>query len=45
MDGNIKTAVPNQLNPMVKQPGYSEEWKRMVARETGDKLKVPPPHQ
>lgn len=42
MDGNIKTKVPGQLNPSVKQPGYSEEWKRMVARETGDKLKVPP---
>jgi dipeptidase len=45
MDGNIKTAVPRQLNPLVKQPGYSEEWKRMVARETGDKLMVPPPHK
>ncbi len=42
MDGNIKTRVPGQLNPAVKQPGYSEEWKRMVARESGDKLKVPP---
>jgi hypothetical protein len=35
MDGNIKTRVPGQLNPSVKQPGYSEEWKRMVARGRG----------
>ena len=45
MDGNIKTAVPGQHNPAVKQPGYSEEWKRMVARETGEKLKMPPPRK
>jgi len=40
MDGNIKTKVPNKLNPLVQQPGYGEEWQRRVARETGDRLKV-----
>ncbi len=41
MDGNIKTKVPGRLNPAVAQPGYSDAWKRMVAREAGDRLKVP----
>jgi dipeptidase len=40
MDGNIKTAVPGQQNPIVKQPGYSEEYYRIIAKTTGDKLKV-----
>ncbi|MCC6396399.1 MAG: C69 family dipeptidase [Bacteroidetes bacterium] len=40
MDGNIKTKVPGQLNPKVYQPGYSQEWYRTVARETGEKLRV-----
>ena len=40
MDGNIKTAVPGQQNPIVKQPGYSEEYYRIIAKSTGDKLKV-----
>jgi dipeptidase len=40
MDGNIKTKVPNRKNPVVQQPGYGEAWQRMVARETGEKLKV-----
>jgi len=40
MDGNIKTKVPGQLNPKVYQPGYSREWYRTVAKETGDKLRV-----
>ena len=41
MDGNIKTKVPGQQNPAVSQPGYSEAWKRMVARESDGRLKVP----
>ncbi len=41
MDGNIKTKVPGRQNPAVAQPGYSDAWKRMVAREAGDRLKVP----
>jgi len=40
VDGNIKAKVPNQWLPSLKQPGYSESWKREVAREAGEKLKV-----
>jgi dipeptidase len=40
VDGNVKTKVPNQWLPALKQPGYGESWKRDVARESGDKLKV-----
>jgi dipeptidase len=40
MDGNIKTAVPGEKNPSVKQPGYGEEWNRRIANDTGDKLKM-----
>jgi dipeptidase len=40
MDGNIKTAVPGKQNPLVKQPGYSEQFYRIIATSTGDKLKV-----
>jgi dipeptidase len=40
MDGNIKTAVPGRQNPLVKQPGYSEQYYRNIATTTGDKLKV-----
>jgi dipeptidase len=43
MDGNIKTRIPGRQNPAVSQPGYSEAWKRMVARESDGKLKVPKP--
>jgi dipeptidase len=39
MDGNVKTPVAGQRNPSVKQPGYNEEWYRMVVKETGDKFK------
>jgi dipeptidase len=39
MDGNVKTPVAGQRNPNVKQPGYNEEWYRMVVKETGDKFK------
>jgi dipeptidase len=41
MDGNVKTKVAGQMNPKVVQPGYGAEWQRAVARESGDKLKVP----
>jgi dipeptidase len=41
MDGNIKTRVAGRQNPAVSQPGYSEAWKRMVARESEGKLRVP----
>ena len=41
MDGNVKTKVEGQKNPKVEQPGYSEEWYRKVAEETGDKFKEP----
>jgi dipeptidase len=39
MDGNIKTPVAGQRNPSLKQPGYNEEWYRIVVGETGDKFK------
>jgi dipeptidase len=41
MDGNIKTVVPGQRDPDVKQPGYSQDFYRIVAKETGDRLLVP----
>ncbi len=42
MDGNIKyPPKPGEKNPIVEHPGYSEEWKRSVVIDTGDKLKVP----
>ncbi len=40
MDGNIKTKVPGQMNPKVKQPGYGEDWYRKIVKETGDKFKI-----
>ncbi len=40
MDGNVKTRNPGHQNPNVKQPGYSEQFLRKVAEETGDKLKM-----
>ncbi len=41
MDGNIKEKVEGQQNPKLEQPGYSEDWYRMLIRETGDKFKMP----
>jgi dipeptidase len=41
MDGNVKTRIKGQQNPKVEQPGYSEEWYRMVARDAGDRLRYP----
>ncbi len=45
MDGNIKTKreVPEGYKyyaPEVKQPGYSEEFYRLIIEKTGDKFKV-----
>ncbi len=41
MDGNVKEKVENQKNPKVIQPGYGENWYRLIIKETGDKFKVP----
>lgn len=45
MDGNVKTKreVPKgykYATPELKQPGYSKEFYRQIATQTGDKLKV-----
>ncbi len=45
MDGNIKEARPipegqYYTPPKVEQPGYSEEWYKIIIQETGDKFKV-----
>ncbi len=45
MDGNIKTKKPVQkgyrmANPDVKQPGYGEDWYRLIIEKTGDQFKV-----
>jgi dipeptidase len=41
MDGNIKEKVEGQKNPSLEQPGYSEQWYRLLIRETGDKFRLP----
>jgi len=46
VDGNVKVkqAVPkgyNRVNPKLTQPGYGDDWNRMVAKSTGDKFKMP----
>lgn len=40
MDGNIKEKDGNNQNPKMKQPGYSEEFYKIIVKTTGDKLKV-----
>jgi len=40
MDGNIKTKDGDKQNPIVKQPGYGEEWYKRIVNETGDHFKV-----
>jgi dipeptidase len=40
MDGNIKYYVPGEQNPKVQYPGYSEQWKKRIVEDTGDKLKM-----
>jgi dipeptidase len=44
MDGNIKVkqAVPSgykMMNPKLTQPGYGDDWNRMIVKMTGDKFK------
>ena len=41
MDGNIKTVVPGQKNPKVNQPGYGEDWYKLIVQETKKKFLVP----
>ena len=46
MDGNIKADHPvpqgyKYYTPTVRQPGYDEQWYRMVVEDAGEKLKVP----
>jgi dipeptidase len=45
MDGNVKEkrAVPagyKYYTPKVTQPGYTEEWYRVIVKSAGDKLRV-----
>jgi dipeptidase len=44
VDGNVKEKQPvpqgyKYMIPKVSQPGYGEEWLRMIVKETGDKFK------
>jgi hypothetical protein len=39
MDGNIKTFVPGEMNPDVKQPGYGEQWNKRIVNDNGEELK------
>ena len=41
MDGNVKTKIEEKKLPELEQPGYNEEWYKMVIEKTGDKFKVP----
>ncbi len=46
LDGNVKTPreVPEgykYINPNIEYPGYTEEWYKMIIKETGKKFKVP----
>jgi dipeptidase len=41
MDGNVKTADPGQQNPKMIQPGYKEDFLRMIVKDHGDKIKMP----
>jgi len=45
MDGNIKVKQPvpqgySRVNPKVSQPGYPEEWLRIIVKSTGDRYRV-----
>jgi len=45
MDGNIKTAKPvpegyKYVTPDLSQPGYGEDWYRLIIEKTGDQFKV-----
>lgn len=44
VDGNVKEKQPvpqgyKYMIPKVSQPGYGEEWLRMIVKETGDKFR------
>ena len=44
VDGNVKEAQPipkgyKYTVPKLSQPGYGDEWNRMVVKATGDKFK------
>jgi hypothetical protein len=44
MDGNVKTkqAVPKgykMMNPKLSQPGYGDEWNKMIVKMTGDRFR------
>ncbi|MCH4896393.1 dipeptidase [Marinilabiliaceae bacterium JC040] len=41
MDGNVKTFNPNQMNPDVKQPGYSEKFLRTIVKDHGKLIEMP----
>ncbi|MPM17522.1 hypothetical protein SDC9_63917 [bioreactor metagenome] len=41
MDGNVKTHVPGQQNPKVSQPGYGEDWLRVIVKDNREELKYP----
>lgn len=44
VDGNVKEARPvpkgyKYVTPKVSQPGYGDEWNRLIVKSTGDKFK------
>jgi len=41
LDGDTKTPVPGEQNPKVEYPGYGAAWYDRIAKETGDKYRVP----
>jgi dipeptidase len=46
MDGNVKEAVPVPKNykyhvPKLTQPGYGEDWYRIIVKNTGDQFREP----
>ncbi len=45
-DGNVKVKSDSKegykfVTPKLEQPGYGENWYKKIAKETGDKLKMP----
>jgi dipeptidase len=46
VDGNVKVKQPvpkgyNRVNAKLSQPGYGDEWNRLIVKSTGDKFKEP----
>jgi len=41
LDGNTKTYVAGQQNPLVDWPGYGDAWYKRIVDETGDKYLIP----